>query len=475
MQLPIQIDRDCRTPLQVQLSTQLRTLILKGQLKSGAALPGSREMAQSLKLSRNTVLLSYDQLAIEGYLEPRAAKGTFVSGVANDAEIFARTTFDEPGADETSRAQTHALVTSPNTRPLIDFTTGKQSADNFPAQAWRRLLLQKIVQANRWANADEPQGLPELRQAIADHVCPARGLIVHREQIVIVSGISEALNVVCRLFQTSAASVAVEAHSAHEIQHIFTNYGADVVPWRVDRNLDLDNLATLQNGMLYLTPSHQMPSGDVLSTTQRNRILNWAYSTRSTVIEHDQDFDLNYESPIPSLAAMAQADNVIHIGDFSKLVGVRIGYVVVPPRLIRAASDAKGVLGNNQSWLDQSVLAEFIRSGGYSKHLRRMQKTYRSRRDVLVAALNHYFADAEISGQRSGTSIIWRLPANLPSASEIEKRARLSGIHVNRLHHQPYRAGSPPCEIPSSLILGYDSVTEPSIRTGIQRLASIVC
>ncbi|HKU97438.1 MAG TPA: PLP-dependent aminotransferase family protein [Vineibacter sp.] len=477
MQLPIHIDRDSAVPLQVQLATQLRQLILGGRIRSGTALPGSREMAVNLRLSRNTVLLSYDRLTIEGFLETRAARGTFVSARVLRAPTGQPTTTDQRlDIARLAAPQPGAAVRA---RPTIDFSFANPGTDAFPAQAWRRLILQKLAQAGTLvARHGDPSGLPDLRQAIADHLGPARGLAVHRDQVLIVSGVQEALNVLCRVLDVSGASVVVENPGYRRACTVFESYGAQLRPVPVDRDgLDPRRLPGHVVRLAYVTPSHQFPTGGTLPVARRLQLLDWAERTGAWIVEDDYDGDFRYDSPpVVSLAGMTRAENVVHLGTFSKTIGggVRVGYMIVPPSLIKAAIAAKSIFNGGNSWLDQAVLADFITSGAYAKHLRRLQRMYKSRLHLLLDTLHSHVGPVDISGQQGGMHVLWRLPTGWPAASRIEHEARRRGIGVYGFASGFAAEHGERTHADQALLLGYASISEAAIRMGIPRIAQVV-
>jgi GntR family transcriptional regulator/MocR family aminotransferase len=321
--------------------------------------------------------------------------------------------------------------------------------------------------------------LLDLRQAIADHLGPARGIDVHRDQVVIVGGVQEALNVICRSFPVAAMPVVVENPISPGSRRVFESYSARIVPVSTDRHgLRTDLLPEQSGGLVYITPSHQFPTGGTLPVSRRVQLLQWAELNGSLIIENDQDSDFCYETPpLTSLAGMTRSENVIHIGDFSKSIGggVRIGYMIVPPRAIQPAMAAKAIFNNGCSWLDQAVLADFIKSGAYAKHLRRIQRIYKSRRDILIESLEYHFKPVEISGQQSGMHILWQLPFGWPTGREIEDRARSRGVRVYSLHREfSYRADTMNARGDTALIMGYSSLTESLIKKGIQKISDVV-
>ncbi len=362
----------------------------------------------------------------------------------------------------------------------IDFAFDRQSADTFPSQAWRRLILKKLAHAGSSATHNfEPSGLLDLRQAIADHLGPARGINVHRDQVIIVGGVQEALNVICRSFPIATMPVVVENPIAPGLRRVFESYSARIVPVSTDQHgLRTDLLPAQSGGFVYLTPSHQFPTGGTLPNSRRAQLLQWAELNNNLIIENDQNSDFCYENPpLTSLAGMTHSENVIHIGDFSKSIGggVHIGYMIVPPNAISSVVAAKALFNDGCGWLDQAVLADFIKSGAYAKHLRRIHRIYKSRRDILIEALRYHFKSVDITGQQSGMHILWQLPLGWPAGREIEERARSRGVRVYSLCKEfDDRAANMTSYGDTTLIMGYSSLPESSIKKGIHRLADVV-
>ena len=485
MQIPLQIDRAEFESLQIQIFGQIRNLILSGLLKPGAAMPGSRPLAEELGVSRNTVLLAYDRLIAEGYLQTRAAKGTFVSNDLPDASIVNRL-HDEPSRSAVAsasrrrpvvfRGRVQRRVTRNRDTVSIDFWGSRPNPDCFPLNAWRRSMLRKLAHAGTsLTEYGDPAGLFEFRQALADFLGPARGFSLQPEQIVIVHGIQEALNIVARLFIERGTLVATENPCSQAAAYTFESYGADLVPVPVDDDgIDVSLLPDQPVSLLYLTPSHQFPTGRTLSFERRVRVLEWALRVGAYIVEDDYDSDFRYDGPpLPALAGLDRHDTVIYLGTFSKSIGpgLRIGYMVLPRALVEPAVTIKSLLDSGHSWLDQAVLAEFIASGDYIRHLRRIRHVYKRRRDRLLEVLHREFGDVTVSGRRGGMHVMWHLHDHFPTAVELEAMARDCGVGIYSLQSGGvYDYGDSPYG-ERAILLGYSSVPEEKIDEGIQRIA----
>ncbi|MCC7546412.1 MAG: PLP-dependent aminotransferase family protein [Burkholderiales bacterium] len=486
MEIPILIDPGNRQSLQAQIYDQVRKLILGGRLKPGTLVPASRALAGQLGVSRNTVMLAYDRLGAEGYLQMREAIGTYVSfelpedcltakrvAPANQAKVQ-ELSLRRPIAFE-GRAQRVF-----NDRYLAyDFFLGRVDAHSFPIKAWRRLINRAMVTAGtRLLEYQDPAGVLGLRKAIADRIGPARGINVDPDQIVIVAGCQEGLNLTARLLLREGMSAAIENPAYQGAAYLYESYRARLVPVRVDENgLCIDDLPEAGAALLYVTPSHQYPMGFTLSLERRLRLLDWARRTGTYIVEDDYDSDFRYRgSPIAALMGLDSHGCVIYLGTFSKSIGsgLRLGYLVLPKHLVQPARAAKALLDNGHPWLDQVVLAEFLARGGFDNHLRRIRQTYAERRDCLTDWLKRYFGEVVISGAECGMHIAWHLAEDLPRAVELETMAAEHGVGVYTLQSGAACDFGGCAYSERTLMLGFSSLTEQQIRSGVERIAAAV-
>ncbi len=485
MSLPLQLSNGAGTSLQVQIFDQIRSMILDGRLRSGDSLPASRLLSEQMGVSRNTTLLAYERLLAEGYIETKPSVGTFVSVFLPDATMRP---LCKPATPTNGAAKNNVppvrfsgrvqRVVNPNRKSINqDFWVGRPDPESFPLQRWRRLVVQQLSRlGTNLTEYGNPAGHAPLRQAIADHLGPARGIITSPENIIIVGGSQEGLNLISRLLVGPKTSVILEQPCYQGAAYVFESFDARILPIPVDRNgLDVDTLPNVRNAVAYVTPSHQYPTGVTLSLNRRLRILEWAAQTGSCIVEDDYDSDFRYQgAPLTALKGLDSQDNVIYLGTFSKSIGagIRIGYLVVPSALAKAARRLKALMNNGHPVLEQSALAEFMMQGGYSRHLRVIRRRYKQRRDCLIEALKRNFGDVELMGVSGGMHLAWRLPADFPPPAGLERIALEESVGLYSLASAAAEdfGGTPFCE--RLVVFGYSSLPEKEIVRGIDRVAA---
>jgi GntR family transcriptional regulator/MocR family aminotransferase len=320
-------------------------------------------------------------------------------------------------------------------------------------------------------------GMRELREAIALHLETARGLLATHEQVVITSGIQEALNIVSRLFVKDGTEVLIENPGYRSAALAFESYGAKLCPLDVDRQgAQLDALGHSHAPLAYVTPSHQFPTGATMPLERRLKLLEWAQTSGAYVIEDDYDCDYRFSGPpLTALAGLDTGHNVIYLGTFSKSVGagIRTGFMVLPPQLIEQARTIKILLNFGHPWLEQLVLADFLRSRAYQQHLRRIRRAYRDVRDTLLEELRSAFGNVDLWGVESGMHIMWRLPRGFPKVQNLVDGAARYGVRIHSLESGgAHDMGSP---YPNdSILLGYASMSREDIRTGVRAIINAV-
>lgn len=485
MAIPIVLDHGSSQSLQGQIFEQLRHLILAGRLKPGTPIPASRVLAEQLGTSRNTVLLVYDRLIAEGYLQARKAIGTYVNlelpetCLAATRRVAASTV---PIHGESIRRPTIPFIGQMPVRNVqhldFDFYPDRIDPDLFPHKIWRRFINKTFTSTSTHFNFTEycdPGGLPQLREVIADHLGVARGISVSSDQIIITAGSQEGLNLAARLLVKDGTLVATENPCYQGAAFLFQSYYAKLIQVPVDEaGLDVEQLPKEGVTLLYVTPSHQYPLGFTLPIERRLKLLDWARRCGAYIIEDDYDSDFRYRgSPLTALMGLDDYGSVMYLGTFSKSMGagLRLGYLVVPKTLIQAARSAKALLNNGHAWLDQATMAEFIQSGAYGNHLRRMRNLYCKRRDCLIETLREHFGAVQLSGLESGLHLAWHLSKNYPHAFELQALALRHGVGIYSIGPgTAYDYGE--CDYSAhTLILGFSSLNEYQIRAGIRRIA----
>jgi GntR family transcriptional regulator/MocR family aminotransferase len=396
MDLPINLIRnngkDDDVPLHRQLYSEIRKAILTGRLRPKERIPSSRYLAKSLEISRTTVTNCYDQLQSEGYIETVMGSGTFVcsqlpddllvsSGVEGNYKINSpQIILSEYGVSlknvDTSRRKELDLS--------INFSYGCPALDMFPMKIWRKLLSRHCSFDSDWLDyASNTLGDKGLREAIAIYISRFRAVKCEPEQILITNGTQQALSLIVRILINKGDVITLEDPGYPSARKIFLSQEAQLLPIAVDSDGLIVKQLMQHNSpsLVYITPSHQFPTGAILSLPRRLELLNWAQQTEALIIEDDYDSEYRYgEKPIPSLQGLDTSQSVIYIGTFSKVLfpSLRIGYIVLPQKLVPVFNSAKWLADRQLPTLEQLVLADFIQEGHLERHTRRMRSRRRS-------------------------------------------------------------------------------------------------
>lgn len=498
MDLPIALDSQLPQPLHTQLYETLRQAVLTGRLLPSQRVPSTRSLAQSLGISRTTVTQSYEQLLSEGYLQAIAGSGTYVCAQLPD-DLLCSTqvelnTKQDPLPVKLSQQGTRltqALFSiSSEPESVISFRYGRPALKDFPVDLWRRLLSRYCTAGSDWLDyASDFRGYFPLREAIARYVARARAVRCDPEQIIITNGTQQALDLVMRLLIDPGDAIAVEDPGYLSARRVFLSYGADLRPIPVDESgLRVEFLGNgeKKNGdkkirLVYVTPSHQFPTGSTLSLPRRLELLAWAQQNNVLILEDDYDSEYRYgDRPIPALQGLDRHHAVIYISTFSKVLfpSLRIGYLVVPSHLVVPFTQVKWLSDRQLPTLEQQVLAEFIADGHLERHIRKMRSRYDQRRQVLVQALKAHFGDrVRVLGEKAGLHIMVKMDIALGD-EEIIRRAASDGIGL--MSARPCYLNSscnsscnpdPKAERSCEFIFGYSELDEPQIQAGISRLA----
>lgn len=488
MTLLMKLSRRDDVGLQYQVFEQIRSMILDGTVKCGAKLPATRLLSETLGVSRNTISLAYARLADEGYIEMRESVGTFVSAQIPDLALLpakapnvSTHSLDDhftilKGATIAAEVRSQTLI-NPHKRPLCaDFWVGRPAAKSFPLKTWSKLIHRRLLSAGgALTEYKDAAGLPDLRKAIVEHLRTARGITAHEDQIIIVGGCQDGLNLVCRMMMTRGGSAIVETPCYQGAAYLFESFGARLHAVPVDaKGLVTSKLPDVANSIAYVTPSHQYPLGVTLALDRRIELLAWAARTNSYILEDDYDSDFRFSGPpITALKGLDRVGRVIYLGTFSKCIGagIRVGYVVIPAGLEDSARHFKTLMNNGQPWLEQAALADFMKGGFYESHLRRIRRLYLNRRNALLDSLKRHFGSNEVLGAEAGMHLVWRIPEHLPFAREIETIALSVGVGVYTVSSGGAADLCPALENDGLLVLGFSSLSEQEIELGISRLA----
>jgi len=468
--------RPTRQPLTDWLYRELRSAILEGRLTPSTRLPSTRDFAALQGVSRGTVVQVFERLQSEGYLCSRVGAGTVISDRVSPRTRPLPVTGTLPAYIRSARAayeRPRAFVGLSLFGPSRPFRMGDVDLPEFPSKLWARLASRRARAAGTWMlPADDLRGYKPLRQAIAHHLGSSRGIGCAAEQIIIVSGVQQALDLLARLLLSAKARVWMEDPGYFGARIAFGNVGAQIVPVPVDSEgiLVAHGVKTAAAAAgAYVTPAHQFPLGMAMSLGRRMELLKWAAGAGAFVIEDDYDSEYRFTGrPIPALMSLDRHSSVIMVGSFSKLLfpGLRIGYIVAPPALadlvvaFRLQTDFRGV------HLEQAVLADFIDGGHLSRHVRRMREIYSCRHAALLEAARKYLAGVlDADNVHCGLYTAAHLK-NSMSSGDAERAA--SAVGVETLALDRYALSVPD---PRGLLLGFASFREGEIREGMRRLA----
>lgn len=481
--IAIALDPNASLPLYRQLYEGLRRKVLAGNLVPGQRVPSTRTLSRHLGISRNTVAQSYAQLLSEGYFQTIVGAGTFVSEQIPEQIIETPLVHLTQVPQKKRRSLStygESLVdfdpfSPPDPEAAISFRYGRPALDEFPLSIWRQLLSRYCrSEHNILDYAPDLLGYRPLRTAIADYLMRSRQVHCYPDQIIIVSGSQQALDLTSRILINRGDAVAIENPGYLGARQAFAAQGAILCPVSVDESgVVVDELANRYESikLLYVTPSHQFPTGAVMSLSRRLELLAWAQTTGALIIEDDYDSEYRYgERPIPALKELDNSDTVLYMGTFSKVLfpALRVGYLVLRADLVPIFRHAKWLSDRQSPLLEQYVLADFIREGHLERHIRRMRNLYDQRRQTLVKALLQYFHQhVSIMGEDAGMHVMIQL--NLPiDDAEVIRRANEAGVGITSAN---------PCYLENrqgTFILGYAELSESQIETGVYKLSQIL-
>ncbi|HTX75069.1 MAG TPA: PLP-dependent aminotransferase family protein [Terracidiphilus sp.] len=479
----VTVDRKAGAPLHRQVYDGFRSAILLGKLKPGQLVPSSREFAADHVLSRFPVLQAYAQLLAEGYFESRAGSGTYVSSSLPERLMSASANRHSrlqgiSGPRRLSRRseQFPPVLLNRSNRIWGAFGVHQPAFDQFPFRIWSTLVAKhsRNPGAHVIHNVD-PMGIRRFREAICDYLSSSRAVRCHPDQVMIVSGSQQALDITARVLLDPDDAVWVEEPGYRLGFSVFAAAGCRLIPVPVDRdgmNIDAGIALEPDAKAALVTPSHQYPLGSTMSATRRLQLLNWAQSSGAWIVEDDYDSEFRYESrPISSLQGMDANARVIYIGTFSKVLfpSVRIGYIVIPPDLVERFAAVRLAMDIFPPYLHQEVLADFMIEGHFGAHIRKMRQVYRERRSALIHCIEREFAGLlQVHGAEAGMHVAVTLPDGC-SDTEIAARAaeeRLSLYTISQYYQQSLAL--------QGFVLGFGSTPVPEMKRAVEKLHAAI-
>jgi GntR family transcriptional regulator/MocR family aminotransferase len=479
----VSVDRRSSTPLYRQIYDGYREAIVERRLHGGQRLPSTRSLATELQISRIPVLNAFEQLLAEGYFESRVGAGTYVASSLPDElpapdRATPGATPPRPGPRAVSSRPDALLRREPE--PWLGgagaFRMNQPAVDQFPFPVWSGLVARHCRNPQKsLLNYGDPMGHRPFREALAAYLRTARAVRCEPEQIMVVSGSQQALELSARVLLEPGRAVWMEEPGYGGARDALTMAGAQLVPVPVDEE-GLDVAAGIARRpkarAAYVTPSHQYPLGVTMSASRRLQLLDWAQRSGAWIIEDDYDSEYRYESlPIASLQGLDRDARVLYIGTLSKVLfpALRLGYIVIPADLVPRFSSVREAMDIFPSTLYQAVLADFIAEGHLGRHLRKMRLLYRERRSVLVDAIRKELGGMlQVRGDQAGLHLVGTLPKGLR-----DRRISVAAAR-GRLWLMPLSACFIGAPSGPGLVLGYGGTAPTEIVDGVRRLRRLL-
>ncbi|WP_029356712.1 PLP-dependent aminotransferase family protein [Bosea sp. 117] len=483
--LALDIERRADAPLHRQLYDRLVDEIAAGSIKPGEKLPSTRDLARLLGVSRNTILLAFDHLISEGFLEPMTGSGTYVARdlpeqLPAKAPARINPAIKAAGSLDRSFISPSAFSNVPATlrhmRRPVPFRANFPAVDMFPIRRWAGLAATLYRELDTEAAGEllgegDPQGYEPLRVAIAEHVGLSRGLDCGPHNVIVFAGAQHAVDLACRILLTPGEDVWCEDPGYDGIYASSIAAGANPVAVPVDEEgiVVAEGIARAPEARLvYVSPSKQFPLGMELSLERRYALLQWANAAGAWILEDDYDTEFRYSGrPRPALHALDREGRVLYFGTFSKMLfpGLRLGYAIVPDALVEAFVSARSVVGRFSPMLEQALVARFMSEGQLAAHVRRMRRLYARRQDYLLDCIARKLGrwmTAEPTA--TGMEVIARLADGL-SGQEVAELAARRGLEI-----LPLSALAREAEVDHLITLGFSAFSEEQMDAGCEVL-----
>ncbi|KAF1369540.1 PLP-dependent aminotransferase family protein [Yokenella regensburgei] len=478
--LQLRLDEQPEGKLHKRLYNAIRLSILDGSLLPQSRLPPSRDLATQLRHSRNTVLTVYEQLLAEGYIVSRSGSGTFVARTVPDSLLFTAETASETRHDVRAISLSHrgeALLahSSASPRQWGAFLPGVPDVGEFPHALLRKIhnRVSRKPQAMQFSYSPFG-GSCDLQQALMEYLRVARSVRCTPEQILITEGIHQAIDLVSRMLCNPGDTAWIEEPAYWGIRNVLQMNGVALQPIDVDLSgMDPPEEIHTPPRLIFVTPSHQYPLGCVMSMERRRRLLAIARQTGGWIVEDDYDSEFRFSGqPIPALQGLIDDAPVIYTGTFSKTMwpGLRLGYVVLPQALAQTLKTAHAELYRSGRLLDQAALAQFIREGHYTAHIRRMRLLYARRRQRLTTLITQYLGKAALSefNDNAGLHLVLKLEDHHDDIA-IARNANEKGVLVRPLSRY-YMGGKPQ----RGLLMGFAAMKEEEMEGAFKVLLGCI-
>lgn len=479
----IKLHKKSEVPLYTQVYGIFRELILNKRLRPGDRLPATRNLASELGVSRVIITQGFEQLILEGYLVGKTGSGTYVAEIIPDSLTLTQNT-----TSQKSPARQHIVNGKPNIlsdvlkrssvkEDVVPFITGTPSLDLFPYKIWSQVAMQVMKNFKQYhLGYDDALGYMPLRVEIAKYLRVARAVNCEPEQVIVINGSQQGLNLVVQCLLKKEDAVWMEDPGYYGAKFAFSNVGANICPIPIEEDgIDLDYAVKhyADGKLLYITPSHQFPLGKTLSLTKRLKLLKWAHQHNMWILEDDYDSELRYEGrPLASLQGLDQHQRVIYMGTFTKVLfpGLRLAYVVAPSlEMVDRLKLIKAMLDRQSPIMEQAIVASFMEEGHFLRHLRKMRLLYDERKNTLVKLLKDKIGDQlEIDNTAAGMNLVAWFTGKIDLEKFIQQTNE-QGIVVPLVNDYTMKYYTRP-----GITLGFSAFTKYKMKIGVEKLAICV-
>jgi GntR family transcriptional regulator/MocR family aminotransferase len=465
----IVLQENSNDSLYFQIYKQIKEKIFLGQIIEGSKLPSTRILAKTLQVSRNTVENAYLQLCSEGYVVSKACSGFIVEKL--DSVLSTQLKREDAINNEDNLKTAHSE--NSNAIYKYNFQYGRLQAQDFPLRIWRKISNKCLssLSVENMTSYNERKGELELRIEIMKYLNNSRGVSCNVEQIIICSGIQVCLSLLCQLFKKHSTQIAFEDPGYPGARDVFINNEYNVIPIALEEDgINLEQLENSSAKIVYITPSHQFPTGSVMPIQKRLKLLDWAIRKDGIILEDDYDSELRYSSrPLPSIQSIDSSGHVVYIGTFSKALapGLRLSYMVLPESWLERYHNIFKKYNSSVPWLQQKILQQFMNLGYWDSHLRKICLSYKRKHNVLVRTIHELMKDkVMIRGKNAGLHILLEFNTGLYEKEIIEK-AKNCGIIVYPV--SPYWMNLEQYSN-NMILLGFSGMSENEIVEGITLL-----
>lgn len=464
----IVLDNNSSSPLYVQIYETLKKEIISGHLEEGSKLTSTRNLATTLSVSRNTVESAYLQLCSEGYISSKAGSGFIVEKL--DRAIISKLKKQDYEKNKNIESKIEE-----DTNYKYNFQYGNLSASDFPLRLWKNVSNKcfSYLTAEDIMSYNSNKGELHLQIEIMKYLNKSRGVYCNPEQIVLSSGIGHSLSLLCQLLRSNSNQIAMEDPGYDGARNIFNNNGYNVIPITLEEDgISIEELENSTANIVYVTPSHQFPTGSVMHISKRLKLLDWAVRKNGVIIEDDYDSELRYNSrPIPSIQGIDNKESVVYIGTFSKSLSpsLRVGYIVLPESLARKYDKSFSKYHASISLFQQNIIQQFMHLGYWESHLRKICISNKRKHDILIHTINELMGDKVIiHGKNAGLHILLEINNGLREGELISK-AKECGVKVYPVSTFWIRLDK---YTNNMVLLGFGGMSEIEIVQGIRLLTN---